>query len=156
MSHHHIISLSSSHPNKGGRRDSNPRELVHSQSPEPLGYDHHIGGMGRCHRTLKHSNNGQTGSRTPNFCVQNRCVPITPSALNTVVGCWLLVPGYWQSGPVSSPNFQSSIGNWLMPITDCRLPTADCRTRRGCKESNPVIEDLESSAVPSGPTPRQT
>ena len=25
---------------------------------------------------------------------------------------------------------------------------------RGCKESNPVLEDLESSAVPSGPTPR--
>jgi hypothetical protein len=66
QSHHHC---------KGGRRESNPRKLVHSQSPGPLGYDHHTTALGQSHH-------GQTRSRTPNLCVQNRCVPITPSALN--------------------------------------------------------------------------
>jgi hypothetical protein len=46
-----------------------------------------------CNRPVpSHSltNHGQTGSRTPNLCVQNRCVPITPSALKFT--CSQLVP----------------------------------------------------------------
>ncbi len=130
---------SPTHPNKGGRRESNPRRLVHSQSPEPLGYDHL-----NHNQDLTAHPNGQTGIRTPNLCVQNRCVPLTPSAQNQIAHFRL-------PAQADLPHVLNRIA--LLPTAYCLLPTADCLTKTGAQGIEPCLRRFGVIRRPIWPHP---